>query len=109
MDKKPLPELDRICAAFAVEGRWVSSCPIPSGHINDTYCSEFETAGRRVKYVNQRINHLVFREPEKLMENIERVTRYARERILAVVRAESADTALRAARVETPRTECRRG
>jgi len=83
MEKKPLPELDRICAAFAVEGRWVSSCPIPSGHINDTYCSEFETAGRRVKYVNQRINHLVFREPEKLMENIERVTRFAREQILA--------------------------
>jgi len=82
MEKTPLPELDRICAAFAVEGRWVSSCPIPSGHINDTYCSEFETAGRRVKYVNQRINHLVFREPEKLMENIERVTRFAREQIL---------------------------
>ncbi len=83
MEKKPLPELDRICAAFAVEGRWVSSCPIPSGHINDTYCSEFEDAGRRVKYVNQRINHLVFREPEKLMENIERVTRFARGQILA--------------------------
>ncbi len=83
MDKKPLPELDRICAAFAVEGRWISSCPIPSGHINDTYCSEFENAGRRVKYVNQRINHLVFREPEMLMENIERVTRFAREQILA--------------------------
>ncbi len=83
MENKPLPELDRICAAFTVEGRWVSSCPIPSGHINDTYCSEFETAGRRVKYVNQRINHLVFREPEILMENIERVTRFAREQILA--------------------------
>ena len=83
MEKKPSPELDRICAAFAVDGRWVSSCPIPSGHINDTYCSEFEDAGRRVKYVNQRINHLVFREPEKLMENIERVTRFAREQILA--------------------------
>jgi Ser/Thr protein kinase RdoA (MazF antagonist) len=36
-----------------------------------------------VKYVNQRINHLVFREPEKLMENIERVTRFARAKILA--------------------------
>ncbi|MCK7483798.1 MAG: hypothetical protein M0C28_47505 [Candidatus Moduliflexus flocculans] len=36
---KPLPELDRICAAFDCPGVWVSSCPIPSGHINDTYCS----------------------------------------------------------------------
>jgi hypothetical protein len=81
MEKKPLPDLKTICAAFEVEGRWVSSCPIPSGHINDTYCSEFEASGRRVKYVNQRINHLVFREPAKLMENIERVTRFARDQI----------------------------
>jgi Ser/Thr protein kinase RdoA (MazF antagonist) len=82
MEKKPTPDLRAISTAFAVEGRWVSSCPIPSGHINDTYCSEFEAAGRRIKYVNQRINHLVFREPEKLMENIERVTRFARKQIL---------------------------
>jgi len=83
MDAKPLPELDRICAAFDCPGAWISSCPIPSGHINDTYCSEFDETGRRVKYVNQRINHHVFREPELLMENIERVTRFARERIAA--------------------------
>ncbi|MEN6560286.1 MAG: aminoglycoside phosphotransferase family protein [Acidobacteriota bacterium] len=83
MEKKPLPELDRICAAFDCPGTWVSSCAIPSGHINDTYCSEFDERGRRVKYVNQRINHHVFREPERLMENIERVTGFAREQILA--------------------------
>jgi hypothetical protein len=83
MAKKPLPDLEGICDAFAVEGRWLSTCPIPSGHINDTYCSKFEDGGRTVQYVNQRINHLVFREPEKLMENIERVTRFAREKILA--------------------------
>jgi Ser/Thr protein kinase RdoA (MazF antagonist) len=83
MEKKPLPELDRICAAFDCPGTWISSCPIPSGHINDTYCSEFDDRGRRVKYVNQRINHLVFREPERLMENMVRVTRFAREQILA--------------------------
>ena len=83
MDKKPTPDLETICAAFACDGAWVSSCPIPSGHINDTYCSEFEDRGRRVRYVNQRINHHVFRRPDLLMENIERVTRFARERILA--------------------------
>lgn len=83
MKKKPFAELDRICAAFDAAGTWISSCPVPSGHINDTYCSEFDEAGRRVKYVNQRINHIVFREPELLMENIERVTRFAREQIIA--------------------------
>jgi Ser/Thr protein kinase RdoA (MazF antagonist) len=83
MGQKPIPDLKAICGAFAVEGRWAGSCPIPSGHINDTYCSAFESAGRRIRFVNQRINHLVFKEPDKLMENIERVTRFARERILA--------------------------
>jgi len=83
MDLKPSPDLEAICAAFAVDGRWISTCPIPSGHINDTYCSKFEAGGRLVQVVNQRINHLVFREPELLMENIERVTRFAREKILA--------------------------
>jgi aminoglycoside phosphotransferase (APT) family kinase protein len=83
MDLKPSSDLEAICAAFAVDGRWISTCPIPSGHINDTYCSRFEAGGRPVQYVNQRINHLVFREPELLMENIERVTRFAREKILA--------------------------
>jgi Ser/Thr protein kinase RdoA (MazF antagonist) len=83
MEKRLQPELDKICAAFCCPGTWISSCPIPAGHINDTYCSEFDESGRRVKYVSQRINHKVFREPELLMENIERVTRFAREQISA--------------------------
>jgi Ser/Thr protein kinase RdoA (MazF antagonist) len=78
-----MPDLKEICTVFAIEGRWMSSCPIPSGHINDTYCSEFETRGKRIRYVNQRINRHVFREPEKVMANIERVTRFAREQIIA--------------------------
>jgi hypothetical protein len=36
-----------------------------------------------VCYIHQRINHHVFAQPEKVMENIQRVTEYARQRILA--------------------------
>ncbi len=75
------PDLEAICSEFMTEGRYLGSCPIPSGHINDTYCSEFSTGPGVARYVNQRINHTVFREPEKLMENIERVTRFAGERV----------------------------
>ncbi len=78
------PDLETICAAFQTEGRYLGFCPIPSGHINETYCAEFETGSGIIQYVNQRINHLVFREPEKLMDNIERVTRFAREKIVEV-------------------------
>lgn len=77
------PDLEPICAAFEIEGRFLGSCPVPSGHINETYCSIFELGGDTTRYVNQRINHSVFKEPEKLMENMERVTRFARERIEA--------------------------
>lgn len=77
------PDLGAICSAFEIEGRFLGSCPVPSGHINETYCSAFESSGRTARYVNQRINHHVFKEPEKLMENMERVTRFARERIEA--------------------------
>jgi Ser/Thr protein kinase RdoA (MazF antagonist) len=77
------PDLETICAAFEIEGRFLGSCPVPSGHINETYCSAYESSGKTVRFVNQRINHHVFKDPEKLMENMERVTRFARERIEA--------------------------
>jgi hypothetical protein len=57
--------------------------PYGTGHINDTFASRFQTGRGIARYVHQRINHNVFHEPDKVMENIERVTRYARERIIA--------------------------
>jgi hypothetical protein len=37
----------------------------------------FDQAGQRVRYVIQRINHNVFKQPVQLMENVERVTKHA--------------------------------
>ena len=34
-------------------------------------------------YIHQRINHNIFKQPENLMDNIVRVTRHAREQIVA--------------------------
>ena len=48
--------------------------PYGSGHINDTYRVTFNQAGMPVRYVLQRINHNVFKNPLALMENIQRVT-----------------------------------
>jgi hypothetical protein len=83
MSNDRAPDLGAICAAFEIDGRFLGGCPVPSGHINETFCSAFESPAGTVQYVNQRINHHVFQEPEKLMENMERVTRFARERIEA--------------------------
>lgn len=80
---KPPAELHEIFRQFAVQGDLIEAAPYGSGYINDTYLGRYRTPGGEARYIHQRINHHVFRQPEKLMENLERVTRYAREQISA--------------------------
>ncbi|MBO5355174.1 MAG: aminoglycoside phosphotransferase family protein [Clostridia bacterium] len=49
-----------------------------SGHINDTFLTVSNTGKR---YIFQRINHVVFPEPEKMMENILSVTEHIRKKV----------------------------
>jgi hypothetical protein len=72
-----------IIAQFQLKGRFIEAMPYGTGHINDTYLSYFQHDGRIVRYIHQWINHHVFTEPVKVMQNIERVTRYAREQIVS--------------------------
>jgi hypothetical protein len=65
-----------VARQFQIYGEFLSAEPYGSGHINDTYCVVFDQAGSRVRYIFQRINHLVFKNPVALMENISRVTRH---------------------------------
>ena len=61
--------------AFALPGEAESFEPYGSGHINDTWAVTLRGgAARRV--LLQRINTAVFRDPEGLMANVERVTRH---------------------------------
>ena len=60
--------------AFAIEGDFGDATPYGSGHINDTYCAVFQCNGAATRYLLQRINHHIFKNPVMLMENIERVT-----------------------------------
>jgi Ser/Thr protein kinase RdoA (MazF antagonist) len=48
------------------------------GHINDTYLATISPN----KYILQRINHNIFKNPEKLMKNIFLVTEFLREKII---------------------------
>lgn len=69
---------------FEIPGRLLSVEPYGTGHINDTYRSIFEEqGGRRKSYIHQRINHKIFTRPERLMENIRRVTEHLHEKLLA--------------------------
>jgi hypothetical protein len=71
---KLLPDVGAVARQFQIRGDFVSAEPYGSGHINDTFCVVFDQAGTRVRYIFQRINHLIFKQPVALMENIQRVT-----------------------------------
>ena len=53
--------------------------PYGNGHINDTFCICVDTGDvRPVRYILQRVNRYVFPQPERVIENIARVTEYLR-------------------------------
>ncbi len=76
-------DLSEVSRHFHLPGPLIDAEVYGSGHINDTYLARFQADGLAAPAILQRINHHVFKQPEKLMDNITRVTRYARQRILA--------------------------
>jgi len=74
-------EIRSICARFVVYGDFLVAVPFGTGHINDTYQVTYDQGGVRLHYTLQRINHDVFRKPEQVMENIDRVTAHLLEKI----------------------------
>lgn len=73
-------ELERVFSQFKAGGRFVSAEPYGFGHINDTYAVKVELGDKSIKmFILQRINSYVFKEPVRLVENIEKVTKFIRE------------------------------
>jgi hypothetical protein len=68
---------------FQIPGEYLAAAPYGSGHINDTYCVVFNQGGTRVRYIFQRINHNIFKQPVALMENIQRVTAHLAQKSAA--------------------------
>ena len=79
---------------FALLGDYVSAPPYGSGHINDTFALEMDQGGKSVRYVLQRINHNIFRNPDGLMRNVERVCRHAQAKLAQAGRADASRRAL---------------
>lgn len=74
MKAKPKHNVRLVAGHFHIHGVFQEAAPYGSGHINDTYCVVFNQAGTPVRYIFQRINHNIFKNPVALMENIQRVT-----------------------------------
>lgn len=74
-------DFKKIVGRFALEGELVSCERYGEGHINETYLAVVNDRGAEVKYILQRINTNLFKEPDKLMNNIRLVTEFSREKI----------------------------
>ncbi len=66
---------------FCTDGECYECKTFGKGHINSTYLVCCRNAdGKTIKYVMQAINTYVFKEPDKLMDNIIRVTDFLRKK-----------------------------
>jgi len=74
-------ELLQILDQFPLEDRVVSIEPFGNGHINDTL--KITTDKGEIKYILQRINHMIFTNVDMLQENIYTVTSHIRRKLEA--------------------------
>jgi hypothetical protein len=74
-------DVQALAAQFQIFGEFLAAEPYGSGHINDTYRATFNQGGTTLRYLVQRINHQVFKNPPALMENVRRVTEHIRGKL----------------------------
>lgn len=68
---------------FKFEGKFIVYEDHKCGHINDTYILDFKREDDSIrKYILQRINSDIFKNPEELMDNFKKVTNHIVEKIV---------------------------
>lgn len=70
-----------ISRQFHIHGELLHAEPCKVGHINETYTASYNQGGTTVRYIHQRINHEVFKDPVGLMDNLARVTSHLRKKL----------------------------
>lgn len=77
--------IQKISHEFAIAGEFIEGIEVDSGHINNTYLAVYETPnGKRDRYILQRINEFVFKDPLQVMRNVEVVTRHINWKVMRV-------------------------
>lgn len=75
--------IQNVINCFQFQGELVEGVPYGSGHINDTYRVTFKLEdGTQKRYILQRMNNDIFKDPVGLMENIMGVTSWLRDKII---------------------------
>ncbi len=74
-------DLKSLARRFRVRGAPLDIVPITAGHIHDTYLLTAGGKGPVTRYVLQRINQTVFKDPVGVMANIRRVTEHIHTKV----------------------------
>ena len=64
---------------FQIYGQFLRAEWLNIGHINETCIATYDQGGTRVRYIHQKLNRRVFKDPAGLMNNLVRVTAHIRE------------------------------
>ena len=76
-------QLQEISRHFQIYGEILHAETFKIGHINETYSATYDQGGLRVRYIHQKINKSVFKNPPAVMKNVMRVTTHIRRRLEA--------------------------
>lgn len=75
-------DIAKIASEFQIDGKFYSAELWGHGNINDTYLVTFDNRGYEQKYIIQRVNHNVFKNIPRLMDNVVRITEHIRKEII---------------------------
>jgi hypothetical protein len=74
-------QLQEISKKFQIYGEILHAETLKIGHINETYTATYDQGGTRVRYIHQKINRNVFKNPAGVMKNVMRVTAHLRRKL----------------------------
>ena len=77
-------DIKSIVKHFCICGELTEIKPLLRGHINDTYVLTTKKDRNIARYILQRINHTVFKDPPSVMNNIIRITEHIQSRMQAI-------------------------
>jgi hypothetical protein len=76
-------QLKEVSKQFQIYGQILHAETCKIGHINETYTATYDQGGARMRYIHQKINKNVFRNPPAVMRNLIRVTNHLRHKLEA--------------------------
>lgn len=83
MDRNVLLEetVAELISAFSIKGKYAGYTHLDVGHINDTFVLNTDEGDIRVRYIVQRVNTVIFKNIDGLINNISSVTAYLKKEI----------------------------